>query len=63
LAVSQALRHKHEHLKSITYFAHQFGGKVLDISTNSCIVEVYVTHTLPLVYSFMRNTDMWFQFC
>lgn len=40
LVVSQALRHKHEHLKSITYFAHQFGGKVLDISTNSCIVEV-----------------------
>ncbi|OLN92075.1 Acetolactate synthase small subunit, mitochondrial [Colletotrichum chlorophyti] len=40
LAVSQALRHKHEHLKSITYFAHQFGGKVLDISTNSCIVEI-----------------------
>ena len=42
LAASEALRHKHEHLKSITYFAHQFGGKVLDISTNSCIVEVYV---------------------
>jgi acetolactate synthase-1/3 small subunit len=40
MAVSQALRHKHEHLKSITYFTHQFGGKVLDISTNSCIVEV-----------------------
>jgi acetolactate synthase-1/3 small subunit len=40
LAASQALRHKHEHLKSITYFTHQFGGKVLDISTNSCIVEV-----------------------
>jgi acetolactate synthase-1/3 small subunit len=40
MAASQALRHKHEHLKSITYFAHQFGGKVLDISTNSCIVEV-----------------------
>lgn len=40
LAVSQALRHKHEHLKSITYFTHQFGGKVLDISTTSCIVEV-----------------------
>jgi acetolactate synthase-1/3 small subunit len=40
LAMSQALRHKHEHLKSITYFTHQFGGKVLDISTNSCIVEV-----------------------
>jgi acetolactate synthase-1/3 small subunit len=42
LALSQALRHKHEHLKSITYLTHQFGGKVLDISTNSCIVEVYV---------------------
>lgn len=40
LAASEALRHKHEHLKSITYFTHQFGGKVLDISTNSCIVEV-----------------------
>jgi len=40
LAMSEALRHKHEHLKSITYFTHQFGGKVLDISTNSCIVEV-----------------------
>lgn len=40
LALSQALRHKHEHLKSITYLTHQFGGKVLDISTNSCIVEV-----------------------
>ncbi|KAI5864240.1 small regulatory subunit of acetolactate synthase [Durotheca rogersii] len=40
IAASQALRLKHEHLKSITYFTHQFGGKVLDISTNSCIVEV-----------------------
>jgi acetolactate synthase-1/3 small subunit len=40
LALSEALRHKHEHLKSITYFTHQFGGKVLDISTSSCIVEV-----------------------
>jgi acetolactate synthase-1/3 small subunit len=40
LAASEALRHKHEHLKSITYFTHQFGGKVLDISNTSCIVEV-----------------------
>ncbi|KAG6008214.1 acetolactate synthase, regulatory subunit [Claviceps maximensis] len=40
LAASEALRHKHEHLKTITYFTHQFGGKVLDISTISCIVEV-----------------------
>ncbi|KHO02014.1 acetolactate synthase small subunit precursor [Metarhizium album ARSEF 1941] len=40
LAASEALRHKHEHLKTITYFAHQFGGKVLDISTISCIVEL-----------------------
>lgn len=40
MVLSEALRHKHEHLKNITYFAHQFGGKVLDISTNSCIVEM-----------------------
>ncbi|EQL32188.1 acetolactate synthase I/III small subunit, variant 2 [Blastomyces dermatitidis ATCC 26199] len=40
LAHSQALRHKHEHLKAITHLTHQFGGKVLDISTNNCIVEV-----------------------
>ncbi|RDA88498.1 hypothetical protein CP532_6625 [Ophiocordyceps camponoti-leonardi (nom. inval.)] len=40
LAASEALRHKHEHLRSITYFTHQFGGKVLDISTTSCIVEI-----------------------
>jgi acetolactate synthase I/III small subunit len=40
LAASQALRHKHEHLASITHLTHQFGGKVLDISTNNCIVEM-----------------------
>lgn len=40
LPLSQALRHKHEHLDAITRLAHQFGGKVLDISTNNCIVEV-----------------------
>ncbi|KAM3074733.1 acetolactate synthase, regulatory subunit [Clarireedia jacksonii] len=52
LAQSQALRHKHEHLKSITYFTHQFGGKVLDISTNSCIVEVSAKPTR--IDSFMK---------
>ncbi|PWY86183.1 acetolactate synthase [Aspergillus heteromorphus CBS 117.55] len=40
LPQSQALRHKHEHLDAITRLTHQFGGKVLDISTNNCIVEV-----------------------
>lgn len=40
LVASEALRQKHEHLKTITYFTHQFGGKVLDISNASCIVEV-----------------------
>lgn len=40
LAASQALRHKYEHLDAITHLTHQFGGKVLDISTNNCIVEV-----------------------
>ncbi|TVY59206.1 Acetolactate synthase small subunit, mitochondrial [Lachnellula cervina] len=52
LALSQALRHKHEHLKSITYFTHQFGGKVLDISTNSCIVELSAKPTR--IDSFMK---------
>ncbi len=40
LPASQALRHKHEHLEAITHLTHQFGGKVLDISTNNCIVEL-----------------------
>ncbi|KAL9046763.1 MAG: hypothetical protein Q9214_000487 [Letrouitia sp. 1 TL-2023] len=40
LAASQALRHKHEHLEAVTHLTHQFGGKVLDISTNTCIVEL-----------------------
>ncbi|KAK9480399.1 small subunit of acetolactate synthase-domain-containing protein [Lipomyces japonicus] len=40
LAPSEALRHKHQHLDAITKLAHQFGGKVLDISENSCVVEV-----------------------
>jgi acetolactate synthase I/III small subunit len=40
LPASQALRHKHEHLDAITRMTHQFGGKVLDISTNNCIVEM-----------------------
>lgn len=43
LAASQALRHKHEHLEAITHLTHQFGGKVLDISTNNCVVEMCVT--------------------
>lgn len=40
LAPSEALRLKHQHLETITYLTHQFGGKVLDISTNNCVVEV-----------------------
>ena len=43
LALSEALRHKHEHLDAISHLTHQFGGKVLDISTNNCIVELYDT--------------------
>jgi acetolactate synthase-1/3 small subunit len=52
LAVSQALRHKHEHLRAITFMTHQFGGKVLDISTNNCIVEVSAKPTR--IESFMK---------
>ncbi|VVT50276.1 uncharacterized protein SAPINGB_P002688 [Magnusiomyces paraingens] len=40
LAPSEALRHKHEHLRNITSLAHQFGGKVADISDRNCIVEL-----------------------
>ena len=40
LPLSQALRQKMEHLDGITHLTHQFGGKVLDISTNNVIVEV-----------------------
>ena len=42
LAASQALRHKHEHLEAITHLTHQFEGKVLDISTNNCVVVLWV---------------------
>ena len=52
MAPSQAMRQKHEHLKSITYLAHQFGGKVLDISTNNCIVELSAKPTR--IDSFMK---------
>lgn len=52
LAISQALRHKHEHLSAITHLTHQFGGKVLDISTNNCIVEVSAKSTR--IDSFMK---------
>jgi len=52
LAPSEALRLKHQHLETITYLAHQFGGKVLDISTNNCIVEVSAKPTR--IDSFMK---------
>ncbi|KAF4551690.1 Acetolactate synthase small subunit [Elsinoe fawcettii] len=52
LAPSQAMRQKHEHLKSITFLTHQFGGKVLDISTNNCIVEISAKPTR--IDSFMK---------
>lgn len=40
LAPSEALRHKYAHLRNITHLTHQFGGKVVDVSDNSCIVEL-----------------------
>ncbi|KAL8694553.1 MAG: hypothetical protein Q9218_000809 [Villophora microphyllina] len=52
LAASQALRHKYEHLDAITHLTHQFGGKVLDISTNNCIVELSAKPTR--IDSFMK---------
>lgn len=35
LAPREALRRKNQHLEAIAYLAHQFGGKVLDISGNN----------------------------
>jgi len=52
LAPSEALRHKNQHLETITHLTHQFGGKVLDISTNNCIVEVSAKPTR--IDSFMK---------
>lgn len=52
LAPSEALRLKHQHLETITYLTHQFGGKVLDISTNNCVVEVSAKPTR--IDSFMK---------
>ena len=59
LAASQALRHKHEHLEAITHLTHQFGGKVLDISTNNCIVEMLVSWFKALSLSMLISL----QFC
>jgi acetolactate synthase-1/3 small subunit len=49
LAASQALRHKHEHLRAVTDLTRQFGGKITDISDNSCIVELYGRTLLSLL--------------
>jgi acetolactate synthase-1/3 small subunit len=53
LPQSQALRHKHEHLRAITDLTHQFGGKVSDISDNCCIVELYGCYILPFKHIFI----------
>ncbi|KAF9071044.1 acetolactate synthase [Rhodocollybia butyracea] len=40
LTPSQVLRLKHQHLHSISTLASQFGGKIVDVSENSIIVEL-----------------------
>ncbi|KAG9245289.1 small subunit of acetolactate synthase-domain-containing protein [Calycina marina] len=57
LPKSEGMRLKHQHLEQITYFTHQFKGKVLDISTNSCIVELSakptrIDHFIKLISPF-----------
>lgn len=52
LAPSEALRMKHKHLETITFLTHQFKGKVLDVSTNNCIVELSAKPTR--IDSFMK---------
>ncbi|KAL7268348.1 acetolactate synthase, regulatory subunit [Rhizina undulata] len=40
LPISQELRHKNQHLQSITQLTHQFGGNLFDISKNNCIFKL-----------------------
>ncbi|CCK71912.1 acetolactate synthase regulatory subunit KNAG_0I01210 [Huiozyma naganishii CBS 8797] len=40
MAPSAVLRMKHEHLNDITNLSKNFGGKIVDISETSCIVEL-----------------------
>lgn len=40
LTPSQALRHKHQYLQSISVLASQFGAKIVDVSEHSVIVEL-----------------------
>ncbi|KAG8962024.1 hypothetical protein FRC03_004663 [Tulasnella sp. 419] len=40
LSVSEALRRKYHHLAAIRALTNQFGGKVVDVSENSVIVEM-----------------------
>ncbi|CEP61734.1 acetolactate synthase regulatory subunit LALA0_S03e09670g [Lachancea lanzarotensis] len=40
LPLSENLRMKHEHLRSLTTLAENFGGRVVDISETNCIIEL-----------------------
>ncbi|SCU90822.1 LAME_0E10154g1_1 [Lachancea meyersii CBS 8951] len=40
LPLSETLRMKHEHLRSVTTLADNFGGRVVDISETNCIIEL-----------------------
>ena len=40
LAPSEALRQKHQHLKALSDLAANFRGHVVDISTNTCVIEL-----------------------
>lgn len=40
MPLSEVLRMKHEHLGAISNLSNNFGGKVVDISDSSCIIEL-----------------------
>lgn len=40
IPLSEALRHKHEHLEAITRLAKHHGGRIADISDRNCIIEL-----------------------
>lgn len=52
MPASEVLRKKHEHLNDIVTLAKNFGGKVVDISETSCIVELAAKPTR--VSAFLR---------
>lgn len=55
MPASEVLRKKHEHLNDIVTLAKNFGGKIVDISETSCIVELAAKPTR--ISAFLRLVE------